>query len=211
MKRRVGRPERIWRGVWALAAVCGLALAGCGSSKADSGEPRRRTGDASGKTSSTIAASAKGEDAPGRPGSGGRTTPTSVDSGSAAAHGGDKAAGDEPKSEPVTRTMQISMELKQPCVRPGESQTITIHAPYTSSVGYNTYYADGKSGLSEGFYGGNMVGFTDQSDTWTHTWVVAVNAPAGEAVVVVLATHDEQGRGETGDLFTVADALGRCP
>lgn len=204
-------------GALRLLAVMALvlstsALAGCGGGGADragAAEERARKESPSATTAAARSSEGKGPGAAVGNKKGTATTTTVAGGAGPKAAGGGKGGGGE-EVDTTTLTMEISVTLVERCVRPGGTQTITVHAPYTSTVGYDTYYADGKSSLHEGFHGGNFVGWTDESDTWTHTWTVAATAPPGQATVVVMAIHDEYGRGETGDLFVVADPLGLC-
>lgn len=194
--------------------VAGAALAGCGGSELrDLSGPGEEDRESTAGSTTTTTGPESAETKAAREALS-RATSTTVGGGKAATGGGAGADGKPgakaSEVDTTTLTMEISAELKETCVRPGGLQTITVHAPHTSAVGYDTYYSDGKSGLHEGFHGGNMVGWTDETDSWSHTWTVAATAPPGRAVVVVMAIHNEKGRGETGAIFAVADPLGLC-
>lgn len=123
--------------------------------------------------------------------------------GQGAAAGGTAAASSKPP-------LELGVKLQNACVRPGTSQTITITAPPESAVGYDAVYADGKSGLVPGHYGGNKAGHTDGTSTWADTWVVAPNAPAGPVRVDSVGVSRDGRTGQRQDSFKVSDATGRC-
>jgi hypothetical protein len=79
----------------------------------------------------------------------------------------------------------MKVSLGSPCIRAGDKQTITIETVAPSAVGYDSYYPDGKSGLSEGFYGGNNGKSLETEPVWTDTWVVNPAAPPGTVRVIV--------------------------
>lgn len=113
------------------------------------------------------------------------------------------AESEEPK-------LPLRARLKESCVRPGGSQSITIRSKPDAAVGYDSVYADGKSGMMEGHYGGNMGGFTDKEGEWRDTWVVAAHAPSGPVQVNVLGGKVGYRHAEETLHFTVADVTGRC-
>lgn len=206
--RVVAEARRARRGL--CVGLLGVLLVGCGGSAASSGDRAREVGDASRSTSTTSATQSHASEETARSAGGPsrKSSGTTAPGDSANAVGPDVAK--KKLQQPDKRTLKMSVELKHDCVRPGSAQTVTIHATTGSIVGYNTYYADGKSALHEGFYGGNMVGATGEDGTWTDTWVVAANAPAGQAVVAVLGSHSDEGHGEAGAAFLVSDAIGNC-
>ncbi|MHB8464921.1 MAG: hypothetical protein ACYDH6_19745 [Acidimicrobiales bacterium] len=76
-------------------------------------------------------------------------------------------------------------------------------------MAYDAVYADGKSGTSKGYYGGNNGGATDSSGVWKDTWVVGAAAPPGTVHVDVIA-QTRQERAYRSVSFAVANAIGRC-
>lgn len=206
--RRVGGLVRAHRTIGGLLLVA-VVVAGCGDSKA-SGAKAKESSDTPETTSTTGGAEgdAKGS---GKAKSQGSTT-TTVTPGPTGAAKVD-AASEQKKVEedPYTRTLPLSAELATACVKPGGSQTVIIRAAHGAGVAFDTTYSDGLTGMMEGHYGGNMAGYTDPEGTYTNTFVVAPTAPAGEAIVLVLGSHAEDGIGETTATFKVADkVLGSC-
>lgn len=100
--------------------------------------------------------------------------------------------------------------LGKTCVTTGGAQTIEIKAPPDSAVGYDSYYADGKSGLHEGFYGGNHGGNVDETGVWSHTWTISPTAPAGTVTVRILAADPEGTNGHKRIDFKLAKAGESC-
>lgn len=145
----------------------------------------------------------------GSTGSTGKSTPsTAASSGSGAKTS--QSGGNDDDPEAGLFPLPATVQLRETCVPPGGKQTITIRTEPKSAAGYDSVYSDGKSGIMEGFYGGNNGGYADDKGVYTDTWVVGANAPAGKVTVRVMA--GQQGfrhfEGETS--FTVGDALGRC-
>lgn len=210
MRRLVGG-TRFVREPLAVAVVALIVLAGCGSSKADDAGDPQATDDAAAdaSTTSTTKAAAKAGSSKSKAQASATSTTTST---TVTPKAGTAATGGQPveKLDDEGLTLPISAELKESCVRPGGSQTITIRARTASGVGYDSVYSDGKSGAMEGHYGGNAGGYTDDKNTFTSTWVISAAAPAGPVLVRVLGTHEEDGLGQTEAHFSVADALGKC-
>lgn len=214
MGRLFGGSVRV-RATAAFVVAC-AALAGCGGdSRADDAAADKSEEAAAGGPTTTVVGGPGGADAGKDPSKQATTTTTAKGAGprAAAKKSGPSAAGEDGAGgadEGGEKTMEVTAEIADECVPPGGTQTITIHARPNSIVGYNTYYSDGKSGVNEGFHGGNMVGGTEDGESWTNTWVVAATAPPGQAVVVVTGVNEVHGRGETGVVFVVADPLGLC-
>ena len=209
MRRLVGGIGFVHR-MFAVGVVGLLLLAGCGgSSKADdAGADQAKAGEVrETSTTSTTAAAKTGSAKPKAQAAATTTTTTTAAQKSAGAPQGQtnpSIGGDE------SDRLVITAEVKEACVRPGGSQTITIRARLASGVGYDSVYSDGKSGMMEGHYGGNFGGIVDDTGTWKHTWTVGPNAPAGPVLVRVLGTHEDDGMGQTEAHFSVANALGKC-
>lgn len=104
----------------------------------------------------------------------------------------------------------LEATLASPCVKVGGTQTITIRAPEGSGVGYDSYYADGKSGISEGFYGGNKGAVMPASGEWSDTWTVKVDAPPGKVRVLVQAIRLHNSVSQRELFFELVPALGTC-
>lgn len=124
-----------------------------------------------------------------------------------------KTSGAQPSTGDVTAAPPVALEvvLGSACVKAGETQTITINAPGNSAVGYDTYYADGKSGLSDGFYGGNNGRVMPPEGTWTDTWLVEPTAPPGRTKVVVQAARVGNKAAMREAYFELVAATGVCP
>lgn len=213
MKLVVGGPSR--RALGALLVLL-LATAACGGeSKADSGsateadEPARAGAEGDATTPTTAGGKAGKKSSGDR---GGTTTTTTTTSGQSEAAAADGSAPDPKAAQPKTETRKIEVlaELKESCLKPGGSQTLTVRTLPSAGVAFDTEYSDYLTGMEAGHYGGNSAGYVGEDGTWTSTWVVAPNAPAGKATVLVLAAHSHDGMGETKAVFTVADALGKC-
>jgi hypothetical protein len=178
----------------AVALASALLLAGCGggggskSAKTTTSTTATGAGPGDLATSTTVAGSA---------GAAARTTTTAA----------------RPQTAGATTTttgLAITAELAQSCVRAGGSQSITIHTAPMSSVGYDAVYSDGKTGMSPGYYGGNKSGNTDGTGTWSDTWVIAPNAPAGPVRVDVIGANASGASGNTTVSFAIAGPKGTC-
>ncbi|HVF74327.1 MAG TPA: hypothetical protein VM938_04710 [Acidimicrobiales bacterium] len=164
------------------AVVVALALAGCGGNDDDDATPA--PGDTNASSSSTSSTTT----APAQAAEGGVTRGPATQSGPSTATGGDFKAqpgptGTDPNAAKPKHPLKVS--LGSPCIRAGEKQTITIETVSPSAVGYDSYYGDGKSGISEGFYGGNNGKSLENENVWTDTWVVNPAAPPGTVRVIV--------------------------
>lgn len=176
-------------GLKATAAALALLLAAsCGGGAGDaevSGAPGTTTSSAVGDGGATAAqgdaangtdeVAGQSEGSAAAPGENGVTPTTTT--------GGQPASGSDAQStQPVT---PLEVTLAHPCVKAGGEQTITIKSPPKSAAGYDSYYADGKSGISEGFYGGNNGTPMPPEGTWSDTWTIAPHAPKGRVRVQV--------------------------
>lgn len=206
-RHRIGR-------LLGAVAVASLVTAGCGgASKADDnqatpaasgeGAAAADTQAGGGSTTSTVPK-------PRSSSAGSKATTTTTKPGAPAAAKGTEGQAPPPEDDPYKRTLAITAELTETCVRPGGTQTVKVRTLSYAGVAFDTEYSDYLTGMQPGHYGGNSGGFTDAEGTYSFTWVVAPNAPAGKATVLVLGSHDEGGIGETKAFFTVADALGKC-
>jgi hypothetical protein len=197
------------------AAMTALALAGgCSRSEAESGGGRRhpepiatdkgRPPDASDASASGSAGRVSGSDA-GNGEKAGSSTQSPGAKGAAASPGTTVPEAEKP---PVP----IEASLAAGCIKAGETQAITIRAPASAAVGYNSYYPDGKSGADagDGFYGGNFGTVMPASGTWSDTWVVAANAPSGKVRVLVQGVHKDHSYAEKEVFFEVVSSGGRC-
>lgn len=106
--------------------------------------------------------------------------------------------------------LELVVTLKESCVKPGGTQSITITTTPGSAVGYDSVYWDGKRGGMEGHYGGNSGGKVDDSGTWKDTWVIAPGAPVGQVQVNALGAHLDYGFGQSTLYFRVVDVLEAC-
>ena len=217
MKLFIGgkRPVRLVLGTLAVSALVTSACGGQSKAEdnasdkpADAAASPPGEGGGGSPTSTPASSSKKGGSQAGSAGATSTTVPGGSSSGSSGS--GPKAATNPSGGDQPTRTLEMSAELAESCVRPGGTQTITVRTLPYSGVAFDTEYADYLTGMMPGHYGGNSAGFVDEDGTWTSTWVIAPNAPAGLTTVLVLGTHEQGGLGETKALFTVADALGKC-
>lgn len=189
-----------------------LAVAACG------GGQRSKVGAAVGDGAVVSTAAASGS-APGGNASGSasgqgdaaaanQTAPAGSSTGHPAATSGSSgsAAG---ASQSASTPLALTANVAKSCVKAGEIQTITIKAPNGSVVGYEAVYADGKGGLTPGYYGGNKGGPVDGSGSYTDSWVVGVGAPPGPVHVTVVGGNNGR-KGSTTTAFKVADATGSC-
>lgn len=199
--------------VWttATALVLGTALlSACGGS--DDGSARDTSTSAA--PTSTVAAgteAAPGSDA--RGGSAGGTTgagpggTSGAREGSADAGGGAGGANAEAAAKPE---LALRIGLLDECVRPGGQQTITVSTEPGISVGFSAKYADGKTGMDPGYYGGTGAGKTDAEGHYESTWQVAPTAPPGQVTVTVMAAHPSYKTTRREVTFKVSDAAGKC-
>ena len=175
-----------------LAAM--VALAACGG-----GDDKEAAKDDS---STSTAVTEPGGAAPGDGATGGAGGPatSAPGSGAGAGAGAQGGSGSTAPSSPggqsstastaapgETPPTPLEFTLGSPCIRAGSEQTITIKAPAGGGVGYDSYYSDGKSGISKDFYGGNAGKVMPESGSWTDTWRVSATAPPGKVKVLVQA------------------------
>lgn len=192
------------------AVVTTLVLGACSSGSAQS----EKSNGPGGSPSTTAAGAPSAQD-----GTAGSGTGSDGASGGSGGSGGSKSSAKQDGSSASTTApgstqppLPLESSLAKSCVKAGGEQTITIKAPEGSGVGYDSYYADGKSGISEGFYGGNNVQQLRETDTWTDTWVIAANAPAGKVHVVVRGVNVDYAPRDQQDLyFDLVSAVGTCP
>lgn len=199
----------------AVGLVAVLALAACGGGSGAVEEALRRGSASTTSTTKTAAGGeadrpdekpSSGQDARGgdaRPeGRAGSPTPTSA---SGSTGGGTTATTEAREPAPLEVT------VAKPCIKAGERQTITIQALPHSAVVYDSYYSDGKSGISEGFYGGNNGAVVPDSGTWTDTWVVAPHAPAGNVRVITMVSSYRKSRTTVDRYYRLVSPTESCP
>ncbi len=104
----------------------------------------------------------------------------------------------------------LKVSLASPCIRVGEKQSITIETIKGSGVGYDSYYPDGKSGLSEGFYGGNNGKNMESETVWTDMWVVSPTAPPGTVRVISQGISLATDVNQVEVFFDLKPATGSC-
>lgn len=210
--------SRVRRRLGVLVLAVAVVTAGCGGeSRADDADAKAASNEGGSATSTPAAGSGeggkdvssggakgtKGAASPtttAKPGSG--ATPTSAPS--------SKSSSKTTLMDPSSRTLEISVEVMEPCIVPGTTQALIIRTVPDAGVAYDVEYADGLTGLMEGHYGGGYGGMTDDEGTFGHTFVVAPNAPPGKTTIKVLGSKVQEGFGETRGYFTVADATGTC-
>lgn len=196
---------------WALACV--LLLGACGGGADGTAKDAAKDGDATaagtdqspeGETTTTTAASG------GSAGQGATTT---------TANRGITVAPSPKKGDPTTTTLPpeqqqptpLQVTLEKSCVRAGGMQTITIKAPAGGAAGYDSYYADGKSGISDGFHGGNNGTVMPADGTWTDTWTVSPGAPSGKVKVIVQAVKMGFKATQQEHFYDLVGPAGTCP
>jgi hypothetical protein len=113
------------------------------------------------------------------------------------------------ETSPSAKSLPMTATLATQCVRPGGTQTITVRTKPKVRVAYGATYADGKSAMSDTFYGGNQGGVVGPAGEWQSAWVVGIGAPPGP-VKVDVAGVDATGVGQTSVSFNVAGATGSC-
>lgn len=153
------------------------------------------------------AAGASGSAAPG--GTGTAVTTPAAGTGAVpatAAPGAPGAApgGASPSTAPSPTQIVLNATLAKTCVRPGETQTLTVKARPHMKVIVNTGYADRQEGS---VHGGRFTHdqHTDGTGLYTVSWTVALTAPHGEAATSVAAV-DRTGTGHRRIPFRVAAA-----
>lgn len=196
----------------AAAIVLAMALSACGGgsgSKGLKGEAAGTGGDEPG-ASADAGANGGGDNgaSPTVPGGGGGK----ADAGTAdKATGSNAGAPSTTVAEAPKPPMPFEVTLAGACVKAGGQQTITFKAPHKSAVVYDNRYPDGKSGLSEGFYGGNKGSLVPADGTWTDTWTIAPHAPAGQVTVLTQGVHLDYSSAEKELTFTLVGPTGTCP
>jgi hypothetical protein len=94
-----------------------------------------------------------------------------------------------PSAQPSPSEIPLNASLAKPCVVPGSTQTLTVHARPKMSVIFDTLYPDQKDGQ---VYGGiDAHGRTDVAGSYTMTWTVSAAAPRGTAKVNAAAITDD--------------------
>jgi len=191
-----------------LVVALGASVAACGGSSKSSAKSKSASAILTSTTvpgaSTTVRAGA---------GSGGPTT-TALKG--AAQSGTGTPGGASPStsvSVPKIGSLKVTVSLSRLCIKPGESQTITVKVDTKEkvAVAYNTVYSDGNNWKAgPGYYGGNKGGVVDDgSGTYKDTWVLSPKAAPGPAQVAVFATQKDNG-GSASSGFTVAGPDGHC-
>ena len=82
--------------------------------------------------------------------------------------------------------------LNRTCARRGiDPVTLTVHTEANGVAGYSTEYSDQSNSLSNKSYKtGDGYGRAGPDGVYTATWVVPATAPAGDAIVHVVAVSD---------------------
>jgi hypothetical protein len=99
----------------------------------------------------------------------------------------------------------VTVTLAAACVAPGGQETATVTSRPGLQVSVNLRYADGKMGNA---YGGLAVARTIGPDgTYSETWTVSAQAPAGRVTVSagVASTSGPRVAGTGTAAFTVSD------
>lgn len=122
-------------------------------------------------------------------------------------------SGPKPMEFPYETELDISAEVVDPCVRPGDEVVIRAEGPPEAATVYQAVYSDGKAGSPPPFgagYGGNDKGYTSKEGEYLSTWTLSPTAPVGPARVDVIMGFDGKW-GYAAPHFAVADADGSCP
>lgn len=169
----------------AIAIFLLVGFAACGGGKSDGSAATGSEGDAGGAAGSTSSSSVPIDGAPTPGGNGAPGAPPSVGgSGSPApapSTTGDRGSSAAPLPLPLEATLQFA------CLKPGDRQTVDVRTARGAAIAYDSRYSDGKTGISEGFYGGNKGGHASEEGTWSDTWVIAPQAPPGDVQVTIVA------------------------
>ena len=94
----------------------------------------------------------------------------------------------------------------------GSTATLLVHTEPAAAIGYQAVYSDNGAGSAPPFgrgYGGNDKGFAAPDGTFSSSWVVSLEAPAGPARVDVIVGWKGKS-GYAGVPFAVADSSGHC-
>ena len=201
---------RLWRS-WAAAALL-VGLAACGGSsdegKAGNGDADQQAAAGDGTTSTSIPGAPGGAAGSGGGGPGGVSG--SGSSATTAPGGSGGSGGSGVQSSPgVEFNVPLTARVSVACLRPGGTQTVTLTSEPKTNVGYDSVYADGKTGWSPDHYGGSNKGETDASGQWQDTFVLKPGAPPGKVEVNAIAGN-ARGAGKTATSFAVAKADGTC-
>jgi len=106
----------------------------------------------------------------------------------------------------------IHATLSNPCVRPGQVETLTVVTQPRGGVVYQAVYANGAGGAASPWglgYGGNDKGYADKKGNFRSSWTVAANAPAGKGYVDVVVGYNSKW-GRSTPAFAVANPDGSC-
>lgn len=182
------------RAAGAVAVAAAALLAACGGSD----KPAPKASAASSAPAVNIVIDGTPTAGPsGAAGTGGSgTTAPGSSPGTTSAPGGGDVPGSSPadgtsatpSTAPSKTHIELDATLSKTCVRPGDSQTLTIKARPRMRVLVNTGYADGKEGS---VHGGRFTdGSTDANGVYTVTWLVSPAAPPGEAATNTAAVDD---------------------
>lgn len=194
-----------------LLLTAAVGAAACGGGGGDKAAPPAvdRADNAVGVTTTTAPGSSPATDGgPGGTGGGsGGSVPTTT--GTAPSGGGGSNPQATNEEQPP---LPLEASLAKPCIRVGESQTITIKSLAKSAVGYDNYYPDGKSGIDrEAHYGGNNGAVMPDSGTWSDSWVVKPNAPAGRVRVVYSGANVGYKAQQRELFYELVGPTGTCP
>jgi ABC-type glycerol-3-phosphate transport system substrate-binding protein len=197
--------------VWGVVVALLLVTAGCSGSKADDSKPKLAGVDSDGSSTTTPAATPDAKPKSSKSKAGAASGSTTTTTTSSTSGGSATTMPNQPAENWMDKTFEITVTLKESCVRPGGTQTITVKTEPGAGLAYDTTYPDGKSGVSDGYYGGNSGGFADENGDYADTFAVAATAPSGYAVVSVLSSDPNKGHAEKRLTFYVADVTGNCP
>jgi hypothetical protein len=186
-----------------LAVVAVLAAAWSGACGGNDKPKERASGDtpAVDAANETTTTTASGKSSGSKKKSLATTTTAKPAEGTAAAPAATEAEflktqeGLDQKFEETYGDYQFEASIGKQCVAVGGTQSIEIKAPERSAAGFDSYYADGKSGAHPDFYGGNSGANVDKSGVYRATWTIAPNAPPGIVTVraVVMTPEGQSG------------------
>lgn len=95
----------------------------------------------------------------------------------------------------------ITLTLGAACVAPGGRQSLTIDTGTLASISFDTRYADGSLGSTNG---GAGIGRTNADGIYRTQWTVSTAAPPGPATVSAGASRDGRLWTSAPATFTVA-------
>lgn len=209
------------RGASAVMLVA-VSAVGCGGSGGDKGTSSK--GEKDDKAAAVASQDAGGTAGTGEPAGADErsaTTTTTAKAGGGTEEGKPKGAaasgmpsqeqvGEPDGSELPSEPLPMEVTLSSTCVRPGTPLTVTVKTSPKAQLGYDTTWADGKTGWDAPNRGGTAKGAADEAGTWKNTATIGADAPKGTAKVDVIGADALGHMGRRTVEYQVSDALGKC-